>query len=81
MSKIRTATDKEIECNYFSAIENPFRLYIRLENVSIADVARIFSDPMETRQLWFGDQYIAQCTKLISIVPEPGMIRVTLTKE
>ena len=81
MEKIRTATGKEFDCDSLSMIEDPVRLYIRIHNASIATVAEVFSDPRETMQLYYGEIYISQLTKLLGIIPENGMIRVNLTKE
>jgi hypothetical protein len=62
-------------------IEDPVRLYVRIHNTPIATVAEVFSDPRETVQLYYGEIYVSQFTKLLGIIPENGMIRVNLTKE
>ena len=41
----------------------------------------MFADPQETVQMWWEEQYAAQYTKLIAIVPETGAVRVVLGKE
>lgn len=81
MEKVKTSTGKEFDCDSFSMIEDPVRLYIRIHNVPIATVAAVFSDPRETVQLYYGDIYVSQFTKLLGIIPEGGIIRVNLTKE
>ena len=81
MEKVRTATGREFDCDSFSMIEDPVRLYIRIHGVPISTVAAVFSDPRETVQIYYGDIYVAQFTKLLGIIPENGMIRVNLTKE
>jgi hypothetical protein len=81
MEKVKTATGKEFECESFSLIEDPKRVYIRIRNIPISTVATVFSDPRETVQLYYGDVYVSQFTKLLGIIPENGMIRVNLTKE
>lgn len=81
METVKTATGKEFECESFSMIEDPSRVYIRIRNVPISTIAEVFSDPRETVQLFYGEIYVSQFTKLLGIIPENGMIRVNLTKE
>lgn len=81
MEKVITATGKEFDCESFSLIEEPARLYIRIRNTPFATVAAVFSDPMETVQIYCGNHYVAHYTKLLAILPENGMVRVNLTKE
>ena len=81
MEKIKTATGKTVDCDGLNAIDSPARLYIRTSGMSVADVARIFGNPAETVQLWYGDQYVANYSKLIAIVPEGKLTRVVLGKE
>lgn len=80
MEKVKTATGKEFDCESFSMIEDPARVYIRIRNTPISTIAAVFSDPKETVQLYYGDVYISQYTKLLGIIPENGMIRVNLTR-
>ncbi len=81
MEKVKTATGKEFDCESFSMIEDPARVYIRIRNTPISTIAAVFSDPKETVQLYYGDVYISQYTKLLGIIPENGMVRVNLTRE
>lgn len=81
MDKIRTATGKTFDCDELYMIDSPARAYVRIKGMSIADIAKIFSDPAETAQLWHGSQYVANHTKLIAIVPEGDLVRVVLGKE
>lgn len=81
MEKIRTATGKEFYCDAVTQIDNPRRLYITVHGANIAEIAAVFSNPEETVQLYYGNQYIANHTKLLGIIPEQGLIRVNLTKE
>lgn len=80
METVKTATGKEFECESFSMIENPQRLYIRIRNAPISTIAAVFSDPRETVKLYYGDIYVSQYTTLLGIIPENGMIRVNLTR-
>lgn len=81
MEKLRTATGKEFECEYFNSSPNLGRTYVRILNKTISDVAMVFSDPKETVQLYWENLYASQYTKLIAIVPEGNAIRVVLGKE
>lgn len=81
MDKLITATGKEFNSDYLSAIPNPAQAYIRILNTPLATVATVFGDPMETVQLWHGKHYLAQYTHLVAIVPEADAIKVVLAKE
>lgn len=81
METVKTATGKKFECESFSMIETPSRVYIRIRNTPISIIAAVFSDPRETVQLYYGNIYVSQFTKLLGIIPENGMVRVNLTKE
>lgn len=81
MEKIKTATGKELDCSYVTTMRDPDQAYIRICGRSLAEVAAVFSDPAETMQLWFGETYLAQYTRLIALIPEDGCIRVCLAKE
>ena len=80
MEKIKTASGKQFDCSSFSAMTNPDRAYIRIVGSSIAEIASVFSDPNETVQLWYDEAYLSQFTNLVAIVPEPGMVRVVLSR-
>lgn len=81
MDQIKTATGKLFDSDYLSVIHTPSRAYIRILNVSLAEVATVFSNPTETIQLWHGNYYLAGYTHLVAIVPEPGAVKVVLSKE
>ena len=81
MEKVKTATGKEFDCDYFNPFPPAGQVNIRLVNVSLTDVAAVFSNPAETVQLRFEEQYLAYHTKLVAIVPEVGAIRVVLGRE
>lgn len=82
MAKLKTATGKEFECDYLTTIESPAFVFIRILNTPISTVAAVFSNPVETVQLWFENQYLAQYTKFVSLFPEESTaVKVTLAKE
>ena len=81
MEKIKTATGKTFDCDYFVLFDPLKQLDIYVHNVPFMTVASVFSNPNETMQLWFGNQYASQYTKLVSIAPEGTMVFVQLRKE
>ncbi len=81
MDKVKTATGKEFDSDYIATIPNPPQAYIRVLNVPLGTVAGVFSNKSETIQLWHGEYYLAGYTNLVAIVPEPGAIKVVLSKE
>lgn len=81
MEKLTTATGKTFECDYFNPFPPANQANIRVLGISLADTARIFGNPSETMQLWYGNQYLSQHTKVVAIVPEGNAIRIVLGKE
>lgn len=81
MSKLKTATGKEYECDYFNPAPTLGQINLRVLNESLATVVSVFSDARETIQMTWENQYAAQYTKLIAIVPEMDAVRVVLGKE
>lgn len=85
MEKLKTATGKEFDCDYFNTCQTVSQINVRVLNTPLTTVATVFSDQTETVQLFYGDvagaQYASQYTKLIAIVPEGNAIRVVLGKE
>ena len=76
-----TATGKEFKTDYVNASNALGRLTIRLQEVTMAEVAMVFSDPAETAAITYAGQTIENYTKLIYISPEGTSIRVALRKE
>ena len=81
MEKLTTATGKRFDCDYFNPFPPAAQVNIRVLGVSLVEVASVFGNPTETVQLWFGNQYLSQHTKVVAIVPETGAVRVVLGKE
>ena len=81
MEKLKTATGKEFECIYFNPFPPMGQVNISIVNTSISELASVFSNPTETAQLWYGDQYLAYNTKLLAIVNDGDAIRGVLGKE
>lgn len=81
MEKLKTATGKEFSCDYFNPCSSVAQVNLRVLGASVATVAAVFSNPEETVQLYCGNQYAANYTRLVAIVPESGAIRVVLGKE
>ena len=81
MEKLKTATGKEFNCDYFNPFPQAGQINIRIIGEPLTTVAAVFGNPSETVQMWCKNQYVAQHTKLIAIVPETDAIRVVLGKE
>lgn len=81
MDTIKTSSGKIYECDLLSAIDAPCRLYIRVINSTLPEVATTFGDKEETNELLYGNILFTGYTKLLSIVIEDTAIRVVLTKE
>lgn len=81
MEKLKTATGKLFDCDYFNPFPPVGQLNLRVLNTPLVTVATVFSNPRETIQLWCGTQYAAKYTNLVAIVPEGDAIRVVLGKE
>ena len=80
MEKLKTATGKEFNCDYFNPFPQEGQLNIRIVGESLATIATVFANPRETLQLWWDGQYAAQYTQILAIVPETGAVRVVLRK-
>ena len=80
MEKLKTATGKEFDCDYFNPAPIFGQTNLRVLNTTVAEAATVFSDPRETVQLWYENIYVAQFTKLVAIVPEGNAVRVVLGK-
>ena len=81
MDKLTTATGNTFDCDYFNPFPPAGQVNIRVLGISLVKAATVFSNPAETVQLWCGDQYLSQHTKVVAIVPEGNAIRVVLGKE
>lgn len=81
MDQLKTATGKTFDCDYFNPFPPANQVNLRVLNMSLANVVKVFGDPVETVQLWYEDRYLAQHTKVVAIVPETDAVRVVLGKE
>ena len=81
MGQVKTATEKSFDCEYFNPFPPAGEVNISIRNASFADIATVFSDPNETRQLTYGNQRLMRHTHLAAIVNEGDLIRVVLRKE
>lgn len=78
--RVLTHSGKQFDCDYLSTIPTPPRMYIRICNAQIANIAVVFSDTSETDLITYGDVVIEGYTQLIAIIPEGDVIRVVLAK-
>ena len=81
MDTIKTSSGKLYECDSLSAIDSPCRLYVRIVNSTLAEIATTFGDKEEIKELLYGDILLIGYTKLLSMIIEDTAIRVVLTKE
>lgn len=81
MDKVKTANGTEFDCDYFNPFPPANQANIRILNESFASVATIFSDPEETKKLFYNDQILENHTKLAAIVNDSDALRVVLEKE
>lgn len=81
MEKVITATGKKYNCDYFNPFPPAGQVNIRVLGISLVEAATVFSDPAETVQLWWCNQYLTHHTKVVAIVPEGDAIRIVLGKE
>lgn len=81
MEKLKTATGKTFDCDYFNPFLPEKQVNIRILNSSFSVVAAVFSNPKETVQMWYMNQYLAHHTNLIAVVNDGDAIRVVLGKE
>lgn len=81
MDKVYTATGKDFNCDYVVEIPSPAEIHVRIQNASIADVARVFSDRSETKIIKHGGSEYRGFTNLVAIVPEGIFVRVVLSKK
>lgn len=81
MEKLKTATGKMFDVDYFNVFAPAKQVNIRILNSNLVEAATIFGNPAETIQLFYEKEYLAQHTKVVAIVPEGNAIRVVLGKE
>lgn len=79
--KVKTASGKQFDCDYLDHSERHRQANVRILNTPIYEISRVFSNPEETAQLWFGNDYAAGFTKLLALIDDGDAIRVVLGKE
>lgn len=81
MEKVKTATGKEFDCDYFNPFPPMNQVNLNIWKSTVSEVAAVFGDPKETKQLSYCGQTLKRHTKLMGIIPEGKSIRVVLGKE
>lgn len=79
--KIRLASGIQFECDYMDHSERHRQANVRILNTPIYEISKAFSNPEETVQMWFGNEYAAGFTKLLALIDDGDAIRVVLGKE
>lgn len=80
MEKLKTATGKEFDCDYFNPFDPARQLNIQVYGLTFAQAAVIFSDPNETVQMRYENQYASNYTTLLSMSPVGDSVRVVLSR-
>ena len=81
LDNIQTASGRIFKSDYYTVIAFPAQAFIRIVDADIAEVAAVFSDPVETSHIMLGRQHLQGYAKLVAVVPEAGAIKVVLSKE
>lgn len=81
MEQVKTAAGEFFDCDYFNPFPAAHQVNLRVLNTTFAHAAAVFSNPLQTVQLYYGDQYLSHHTKLLAMVPEDNAIRVVLERE
>ena len=81
MEKLTTATGKTFNCDYFNPFPPANQVNLRVLGVPLVKAVTVFSDPAETVQLFWENEYLSHYTRVVAVVPESGAIRIVLGKE
>lgn len=81
METVITAKGTEFKTDMVAENLSPARLYIRIVQASMAEVASAFSDKAEIVAIQYGDRILSGYTRLVAIVPEGNAIKVILGRE
>lgn len=81
METVTTAKGKTFSTDMVAENPSPARLYIRIVNAPMADVAAAFFDRDEIASIQYGSRLLNHYTRLVAIVPEGNAIKVILGKE
>ena len=79
--KVKMASGRQFDCDYMDHSERHRQANVRILNTPIYEISMAFSNPKETAQLWFEDDYAAGFTKLLALIDDGDAIRVVLGKE
>ena len=80
METVTTASGIEFNTDMVSSIPFPPMLYIRVIESTLADIAAVFGNPEETKEIRYGEMFFSGYT-LDALVNEGNAIRVNLRKE
>lgn len=81
MTSLITASGRKFDCGYFVTIPMPEMAYIRVQNTTFMDAAKVFSDKEETKVLTLGNDTFIGYTNIVSVSVEGNMILIALAKE
>lgn len=79
MEHVITTSGKRVRTDMVSSIPYPQMLYIRVVDMSLSDVAALFSNPSEVQELTYGNQKLHGYT-LDALIIEGDAIRVNMRR-
>lgn len=79
MEEILTATHKIFVTDYIAEIPNPAMVFIRILGSSIAEIAEVFGNPEETRELVAGER-ILKNYRFLALTAEGEACKVSLVR-
>lgn len=79
METITTATGKQYETDYFVPMGDD-AISFRVLGVNAATAATVFFNKTETVQLWHGEEYYANYTTVLAMIPEGKAFKIMLRK-
>lgn len=68
------------ESDYCTSIPTPPRLYIRVQNATLVDVAAAFGNPSELTHILCDERYFDGFTRLLAISQEQDAYKIHLAK-
>lgn len=71
------ATGREIDCNYV-ATNGVDMAFLRVENITIADAAAVFSNPEETETMQWQELTLTGFTQFYRLAPEGDVILIQM---
>lgn len=81
MERLKTATGRAINCDYFNLFEPAQQLSIQLYGLSVDNAKTIFADKAETAELTFAGLSVSGYTNVVAAFAIGQSVRIVLGKE